>query len=119
MQPIFGVHKTTGGMIRIDDEPVVTHLPREAVDLGIGFLVEDRKEQGLSLGLATQKNITTATLERGANWGMLNRRKTRAIPDDAIQLFNICVPHTQVRAGRPSGGNQQELLISRWVAIGP
>ena len=60
-----------------------------------------------------------ATLERDATWGMLNRRKAQTISDDAIQLLNIRVPHAQVRAGGLSGGNQQKLLISRWVAIGP
>ena len=109
-QLIFGVRKATGGVIEIDGEPVVIHSPREAIDLGIGFLTENRKEQGLFLELAAQENITMATLERDANWGMLNRRKAQTISDDAIQLLNIRVL---------SGGNQQKLLISRWVAIGP
>ncbi|HIG1465052.1 TPA: sugar ABC transporter ATP-binding protein [Klebsiella pneumoniae] len=107
------------GVIEIDGEPVVIHSPREAIDLGIGFLTENRKEQGLFLELAAQENITMATLERDATWGMLNRRKAQTISDDAIQLLNIRVPHAQVRAGGLSGGNQQKLLISRWVAIGP
>lgn len=118
-QLIFGVRKATGGVIEIDGEPVVIHSPREAIDLGIGFLTENRKEQGLFLELAAQENITMATLERDANWGMLDRKKAQAISDDAIQLLNIRVPHAQVRAGGLSGGNQQKLLISRWVAIGP
>ena len=118
-QLIFGVRKATAGVIEIDGEPVVIHSPREAIDLGIGFLTENRKEQGLFLELAAQENITMATLERDATWGMLNRRKAQTISDDAIQLLNIRVPHAQVRAGGLSGGNQQKLLISRWVAIGP
>ncbi|CAM6263381.1 ABC-type sugar transport system, ATPase component [Klebsiella quasipneumoniae subsp. similipneumoniae] len=118
-QLIFGVRKATGGVIEIDGEPVVIHSPREAIDHGIGFLTENRKEQGLFLELAAQENITMATLERDATWGMLNRRKAQTISDDAIQLLNIRVPHAQVRAGGLSGGNQQKLLISRWVAIGP
>ncbi|WP_288875084.1 sugar ABC transporter ATP-binding protein [uncultured Kosakonia sp.] len=118
-QLIFGVRKATGGMIEIDGEPVVIHSPRAAIDLGIGFLTENRKEQGLFLELAAQENITMATLERDALWGMLNRKKAQTLSDDAIKLLNIRVPHAQVRAGGLSGGNQQKLLISRWVAIGP
>ena len=118
-QLIFGVRKATAGVIEIDGEPVVIHSPREAIDLGIGFLTENRKEQGLFLELAAQENITMATLERDATFGMLNRKKAQAISDDAIALLNIRVPHSQVRAGGLSGGNQQKLLISRWVAIGP
>ncbi|WAH51254.1 sugar ABC transporter ATP-binding protein [Pseudescherichia vulneris] len=118
-QLIFGVRRATGGVIEIDGEPVVIHSPRAAIDLGIGFLTENRKEQGLFLELAAAENITMATLERDANYGMLDRKKAQAISDDAIQLLQIRVPHAQVRAGGLSGGNQQKLLISRWVAINP
>lgn len=118
-QLIFGVRRATGGVIEIDGEPVVIHSPRAAIELGIGFLTENRKEQGLFLEMAAQENITMATLERDARWGMLNRKKAQTVSDDAISLLNIRVPHAQVRAGGLSGGNQQKLLISRWVAIGP
>jgi len=118
-QLIFGVRKATGGMIEVDGEPVVIHSPRAAIDNGIGFLTENRKEQGLFLEMAAQENITMATLERDARWGMLNRKKAQPLSAAAISLLNIRVPHAQVRAGGLSGGNQQKLLISRWVAIGP
>ncbi|HDH7798045.1 TPA: sugar ABC transporter ATP-binding protein [Raoultella ornithinolytica] len=118
-QLIFGVRRASGGVIEIDGEPVVIHSPRAAIELGIGFLTENRKEQGLFLEMAAQENITMATLERDARWGMLNRKKAQTLSDDAISLLNIRVPHAQVRAGGLSGGNQQKLLISRWVAIGP
>lgn len=118
-QLIFGVRRATGGVIEIDGEPVVIHSPRAAIELGIGFLTENRKEQGLFLEMAAQENITMATLERDARWGMLNRKKAQTLSDDAISLLNIRVPHAQVRAGGLSGGNQQKLLISSWVAIGP
>lgn len=118
-QLIFGVRRATGGVIEIDGEPVVIHSPRAAIELGIGFLTENRKEQGLFLEMAAQENITMATLERDARCGMLNRKKAQTLSDDAISLLNIRVPHAQVRAGGLSGGNQQKLLISRWVAIGP
>jgi ribose transport system ATP-binding protein len=106
-QLIFGVRKATGGMIEVDGEPVVIHSPRAAIENGIGFLTENRKEQGLFLELAAQENITMATLERDATFGMLNRKKAQSISDDAIALLNIRVPHSQVRAGGLSGGNQQ------------
>ncbi|MBO1590931.1 sugar ABC transporter ATP-binding protein [Yersinia pseudotuberculosis] len=118
-QLIFGVRKATGGTIEIDGVPLVIHSPREAIRHGIGFLTENRKEQGLFLELAAQDNITMATLERDACYGLLDRKKARAISDDAINRLNIRVPHAQVRAGGLSGGNQQKLLISRWVAISP
>jgi ribose transport system ATP-binding protein len=93
------VRKATGGVIEIDGEPVVIHSPRAAIDLGIGFLTENRKEQGLFLELAAQENITMATIERDASYGLLDRKKAQSISDDAIKLLNIRVPHSQVRAG--------------------
>ncbi len=73
-QLIFGVRKATGGTIEIDGVPLVIHSPREAIRHGIGFLTENRKEQGLFLELAAQDNITMATLERDACYGLLDRK---------------------------------------------
>ena len=106
-------------MIEVDGEPVVIHSPRAAIDNGIGFLTENRKEQGLFLELAAQENITMATLERDATFGMLNRKKAQSISDDAIALLNIRVPHSQVRAGGLSGGNQQKVVIAKWIGMNP
>jgi ABC-type uncharacterized transport system ATPase subunit len=74
------VRKATGGVIEIDGEPVVIHSPRAAIDLGIGFLTENRKEQGLFLELAAQENITMATIERDASYGLLDRKKRSPSP---------------------------------------
>ncbi len=79
-QLIFGVRKATAGVIEIDGEPVVIHSPREAIDLGIGFLTENRKEQGLFLELAAQENITMATLERDATWGCSTAGRRKPSP---------------------------------------
>ncbi|MFH8134896.1 sugar ABC transporter ATP-binding protein [Pantoea osteomyelitidis] len=118
-QMIFGVRKPGGGDIWIDGEKVKIHSPREAIAVGIGFLTENRKEQGLFLELAAHENIVMATLERDASYGLLDRRKAQKISSEAIKTLNIRVPHAQVRAGGLSGGNQQKLLISRWAAINP
>lgn len=118
-QLIFGVHKASGGSVMLDRQRATITSPREAIAAGIGFLTENRKEQGLFLDLAAHENIVMATLERDASYGLLDRRKGQRISDDAIQLLNIRVPHAQVRAGGLSGGNQQKLLVSRWVSISP
>jgi ribose transport system ATP-binding protein len=118
-QLIFGVHKHSAGRILIDDKPVKIGSPRDAIALGIGFLTENRKEQGLFLDLAAHENIVMATIERDSHYGMLDRRKGQIISREAIASLNIRVPHAQVRAGGLSGGNQQKLLVSRWIAIGP
>lgn len=117
-QLIFGVRKATAGVIEIDGEPVVIHSPREAID---SDRLSDRKPQRTGVVSRTGSPGKHHHGDAGArrDLGMLNRRKAQTISDDAIQLLNIRVPHAQVRAGGLSGGNQQKLLISRWVAIGP
>lgn len=89
---IFGVRKATaGGMIEVDGEPVVIHSPRAAIDHGIGYLTENRKEQGLFLELAAQENITMATLERDANFGMLIVKKRSRYPTTLLRcLTSAC-----------------------------
>lgn len=118
-QLIFGVRKASNGTVAVDQQPVHITSPRDAIALGIGYLPENRKEQGLFLELAAHENIVMATIERDSHYGLLDRRKGQQISGEAIKALNIRVPHAQVRAGGLSGGNQQKLLVSRWVSIGP
>lgn len=102
-QLIFGVRKATGGMIEVDGEPVVIHSPRAAIENGIGFLTENRKEQGLFLELAAQENITMATLERDATFGMLNRKKPSPFPMTLSPCSTfVCPIHRYARADCPA-----------------
>lgn len=118
-QLIFGVRAHTSGQIWLDGRPVNIDSPRAAIALGIVFLTENCKEQGLFLELAAHENIVMPTLTRDARFGLINRAKARHISSGAIDALQIRVPHAQVSAGGLSGGNQQKLLVSRWVAIRP
>jgi ribose transport system ATP-binding protein len=118
-QLIFGARKMASGNIKLKGQPLEINNPRDAIDCGIGFLTENRKEQGLFLEMTVHDNIVMATIERDSFHGVLNEQKNRAISNTAIKTLNIRVPHSQVAAGSLSGGNQQKLLISRWVAIHP
>lgn len=90
-------------MIEVDGEPVVIHSPRAAIENGIGFLTENRKEQGLFLELAAQENITMATLERDATFGMLNRKKRRPFPMTPLPCLTSACPIRRFgRAGCPA-----------------
>lgn len=118
-QLIFGARKAASGSIKLNGNPLALNSPRDAIECGIGFLTENRKEQGLFLEMTVHDNIVMATIERDSFHGVLNEQKNRAISNTAIKTLNIRVPHSQVAAGSLSGGNQQKLLISRWVAIHP
>lgn len=118
-QMIFGHRKFITGSIELNGQPLKIKSPREAIRKGIGFLTENRKEQGLFLEMAVHDNIVMATVERDSLFGILNEQKNRDISADAIRTLNVRVPHSQVTVGGLSGGNQQKCLISRWAAIKP
>ncbi|STT83310.1 ribose ABC transporter ATP-binding protein RbsA [Klebsiella pneumoniae] len=118
-QLIFGVRKATAGVIEIDGEPVVIHSPRGSHRPR--DRLSDRKPQRTGVVSRTGSPGKHHHGDAGArrDLGDAQPPEAQTISDDAIQLLNIRVPHAQVRAGGLSGGNQQKLLISRWVAIGP
>ncbi len=118
-QMIFGAEKKLSGSIRLNGNPLQINNPRDAIASGIGFLTENRKEQGLFLEMTVHDNIVMATIERDGKFGVLNEQRNRAISDTSIKALNIRVPHSQVAVGGLSGGNQQKCLISRWAAIHP
>ncbi|TCP91235.1 monosaccharide ABC transporter ATP-binding protein (CUT2 family) [Cricetibacter osteomyelitidis] len=116
---LFGVSQPTAGKIYLNGEEISLKSPREAMNKQIALLPENRKEEGLFLDLDVFKNITMATLERDANMMVINHAKGKAETDRAIEGLKIRVPNSNVSVSGLSGGNQQKVLLSRWVAIHP
>ena len=116
---VFGADKIVAGDIRIEGKPLTIRNPIDAISAGIAYLPEDRKVQGLFLDMTVRENIVISVVERLANAGWLNRDAAKQLSDEAIRRLRIRVASPQVTSGSLSGGNQQKLLVSRWVAIGP
>jgi ribose transport system ATP-binding protein len=87
--------------------------PAQAIDAGIGYLTEDRKGNGLAMSLGIDKNITLANLPMFAN--MLNLKKEKQIALRSRDLLNIRTPSVQRRVEVLSGGNQQKVIVARWL----
>ncbi len=85
----------------------------------MALLPENRKEEGLFLDLNVFKNVTMATIERDATMMVINQAKGRQETEQAIQGLKIRVPNANVEVSGLSGGNQQKVLLSRWMAIHP
>lgn len=102
-QLIFGVRKATGGMIEVDGEPVVIHSPREAIDLGIGFLTENRKEQGLFLEMAAAKTSPWQPWSAMPAGGCSTAKKRKPSPMTPLSCSTfVChIPRCE-RAGFPA-----------------
>jgi ribose transport system ATP-binding protein len=114
---VFGADRLDAGEILVRGRPVRIRSPRDAVRNGIAYLSEDRKRFGLALGMTIEANIVLATLQRFLGWsGTVNTGNTRTTAQRYVDALQIRTPSVQQRARNLSGGNQQKVVIGKWLA---
>jgi len=116
---LFGADRKTSGKVYVDGHPCDIRHPIDGVRSGMGFMPEDRKQQGLFLGLATRENVTAASLGTLARFGLINRLAERGMVDGYIKSLDIRVSSQEQKAVNLSGGNQQKVVLARWLALRP
>lgn len=117
---IFGLNPPDSGEIRVDGRPVAIRSPAQAVQLGIGLLPEDRHTQGLFLQQTIAANIVATILHRLLNRiGLLRSRRSREIVGKSMEEFRIRAPSAETAAESLSGGNQQRVVLAKWMATQP
>jgi ribose transport system ATP-binding protein len=118
---LFGVLRGVGGQILIDGKPVSIGSPRAAKASGIGMALipEDRKTEGLMLQMSVRDNLSFAALSELAKFGIIDRDAEREAVDDMIRLLAIRTDGVLAPAGSLSGGNQQKLVIAKWLMRKP
>ncbi|ADU36848.1 MULTISPECIES: sugar ABC transporter ATP-binding protein [Variovorax] len=114
-----GADARTGGTILVDGKPVDVRRPLDAIRLGLGYVPEDRKGQGLFLQLSALTNVAINVLPRHAVAGVLNHGALDRLTRQAIARLNVKISGPQGIVGALSGGNQQKLLLARWLEIQP
>ena len=119
VRSIFGADPIDGGEILLNGEKVTIRSPRDAVRLGIGLVPEDRKQQALFLRLAIRENISLPVLTRLGTPAFPSRAKERSLVADYIKSLRIRTPSMEQRVEALSGGNQQKVVIARWLATNP
>ena len=112
---LFGADPHVDGELSLDRKPLRLRNPREAIAAGICLLTEDRKEQGLILGLSVRENFGLPNLDQFSRSGLLKQGDERAAFEKYVDKFNIRVPHSEQRAGNLSGGNQQKVVLAKWL----
>ena len=112
---IFGADPPQRGQILIDGHPVVIRTPRDAIRQGICLLTEDRKAEGLVLGLSARDNFALPNLDRWSAWGWIRRRKELSAFERFVASLRIRLAGPGQPARDLSGGNQQKLLLARWL----
>ena len=115
---IVGYDPITSGAITIDGRRLAPHDTRTGVGLGIGLLTEDRKTEGLMGELPVYQNASLASLGSFASWGFVDKAKERKAVQEYVDRFRIRTPSLGQKIKNLSGGNQQKVLISRWLMRG-
>ncbi len=116
---IFGADGANGGTIKVNGRAVRTHSPHDAVKAGMGLVSEDRKIDGIVPALSVADNILLAALPLFARLGILDKGKQRTVVDTMIQRLDIKTPTPGTPVRNLSGGNQQKVLLARWLCRRP
>ncbi len=119
VRALFGADKVAKKTILLDGKPVEIRNPKDAINLGIAMVPEDRKLQGLLLGFPVEQNISLAMLSRISERGFINRSKESAISERQIKALNVKTPSGKTKIRSLSGGNQQKAILGRWLEMGP
>ena len=116
---MFGIDQPTGGSLRMDGKPVRLRAPRDAIDLGIYLVPEDRKKSGIILDESICHNISMASLRSFARADLVDRSAEQANADRQRASLRIKAPGNDTRTGSLSGGNQQKVVLGKWLCMKP
>ena len=117
---ICGIDRVTGGEILIDGKKVRIHSPSDAVRHGIGWIPEDRKQHGLLLRMTVAQNTTMAILRRISNvLAMMNTKEEKDIAMRYVNTLSIATPSVNQIVNNLSGGNQQKVVLAKWLSSNP
>jgi len=116
---LFGVTPAQGGTIRVGGKEVSPASPQEAIEAGLALVPEDRKQQGVVLGLPVRENLSLASLRRDQRMGFLNEARELAVSAEMTAAMRIKTPNDRQVVRFLSGGNQQKVVLGKWLAIQP
>ena len=120
MEGIFGIRSNSKGTIKYQGKEMKIARPKDAIDNGIAMLTEDRRATGIMGVLSIADNISIASLIQYLDFGvMINDKKIEELVQDNIKKMNTKTPSSKTQIQSLSGGNQQKVLIGRWLANDP
>jgi ribose transport system ATP-binding protein len=116
---IFGADQTEAGRIVLDGQEINTRSPNDAIRAGIAFLSEDRKAEGIIPDWSVRENLTLAALPALTSAGVVSRKKQNEIVERFMRRLGIKATSAEQKIRELSGGNQQKVLLARWLCCNP
>jgi monosaccharide-transporting ATPase len=116
---LFGADKADGGAIEVEGRKAAFANPRDAIARGIGFCSEDRKHEGAILPLSVRENLILALQARQGIWRAIPLKRQQQLASDYVKWLGIKTAGIETPIGALSGGNQQKVLLARWMATEP
>jgi ribose transport system ATP-binding protein len=118
-EALFGIRPLAAGEVRLDGRAIRLRSPADAIRAGIVLAPEDRRSQGLLLAQTIRQNIGLPSLDRLNRFGLVARKHERALAERMRQRLNIGTSNVEKLAGLLSGGNQQKVVLAKWLARSP
>jgi ribose transport system ATP-binding protein len=119
MQAIFGATRPLSGSMRLGGEPFFAHSPRQAIRRGVFLAPEDRKRQGLVLPMSIAENTSLPDIGSYARLGWLDRERERRVAKQEMKRWNTKATGPEQPVVSLSGGNQQKVVLGKWLAMSP
>lgn len=119
VEAIFGMHKLSHGEVYVKGKRVKVHEPRDIIKEGVALITEDRKVTGLNLSGTVNDNIAMVAIRKLLTGGLYNKNKARSASMEYIKKLNIKTPSGDQIVGNLSGGNQQKVILAKWLLNDP
>ncbi len=118
-QALFGVERARGGSVLLDNKAISITSPQDAIASGIYLIPEDRRRFGLITDMVLRENVTLPALRRVAPAGLIQRGAEQETARNACGSLNVKAPSVEATASTLSGGNQQKVVLAKWLSLGP
>jgi ribose transport system ATP-binding protein len=118
-QAIFGVDAAVESRLMLDSKPLHIRSPQDAIRYGVYLVPEDRRTAGLIVDMPIRENVTLPALDRYAPAGLISFEKEKQGSAEVCKRLNVKAPSVESRASNLSGGNQQKVVLAKWLALDP
>lgn len=119
MRAIFGLDKKVSGTVKVNGQEITISNPAQAIQKGIGFLTENRKDEGLILDFSIKDNMTLPSTKDFSQKGFFDEKTSTIFVQQLIDRLRIKTGQPKTLVGNLSGGNQQKVVLAKWIGIAP